>query len=276
MTSGDPLDRFKPLSEKTSLLTPAGVDSSELLIICCAWMNAAPEHIAKYTNAYSKQFPQAIILLIRNSLFDTFRRQNISRESLAEAVSVIRSHTKPTSNSKPPRILFHIFSNGGANQAVELSSAFKAFEGRPIPAQTLILDSCPGKGQYSSSYRAITSTFPDNMFFNTFGRFIVHLALSSRALFQTVTGVETKFAANGRALNNPSLFDPQSERVYAYSKADVIVRYTDVEESAQDAEQKGWSVEKVRFEKSAHAAHLLEDSDRYWKSILRPLKTSRL
>lgn len=73
------------------------------------------------------------------------------------------------------------------------------------------------------------------------------------------------------ALNDSSLISKECRRCYVYSKTDDLIPWKDVEGHADDAEERGWIVEKERFEGSEHVAHMRLDPQRYWKIVARYL-----
>lgn len=76
-------------------------------------------------------------------------------------------------------------------------------------------------------------------------------------------------------LSDKRLFAKEAPRLYAYSKADRMVWWEDVEEHANAAEDAGWEVDRVRFEESPHAGHILEDGERYWGAVRRTWEKGR-
>lgn len=60
-----------------------------------------------------------------------------------------------------------------------------------------------------------------------------------------------------------------SRRCYIYSDADDIIGTGDVEEHAKEAQQKGWTVELVKFQGTTHVGHYKQDPERYLDAIKR-------
>lgn len=56
---------------------------------------------------------------------------------------------------------------------------------------------------------------------------------------------------------------------YIYSKADKMVEWTDIREHAEEARNRGWTVEEEVFEDSAHCAHFSADGERYTEAVKR-------
>ncbi|OCK87083.1 uncharacterized protein K441DRAFT_489475, partial [Cenococcum geophilum 1.58] len=246
------------------------------LIILCTWVNAAPRHIAKYTAAYSSLYPSAAQLLITTSLADmSYRRNPTQRSRLAPAVRTIAATSSSTPSPSPslpnpnPRILLHIFSHGGAHTVCQLATAFRAQTSRPLPIGVMILDSTPGHGTYKRSLDAIVLSMPKSALIRVLGTPLAHAYLSTVWLMDRLLGVENVVQRLRLGLSDKRLFAEEAPRLYAYSKADRMVWWEDVEEHAKAAEDAEWEVERVRFEESPHAGHILEDGERYWGAVRR-------
>ena len=72
-----------------------------------------------------------------------------------------------------------------------------------------------------------------------------------------------------RGLNDEKLFATKVARLYVYSGKDEMIRWRDVEAHADEAQAKGYKVEKVRYLDSVHAGHLFQDDGRYWGAVTR-------
>lgn len=118
------------------------------------------------------------------------------------------------------------------------------------------------------SHAAISASLPESLFWKYLGSAMVHFLLALVFVFNNVTGSENKMVVMSRELNDPEIFDARTPRVYLYSKADQMVDWTEVEDHANQAVEKGWSAEKVRFMASPHVGHILEDGERYWGAVM--------
>jgi hypothetical protein len=101
------------------------------------------------------------------------------------------------------------------------------------------------------------------------GTLLAHTFLVTKWVMGRVLGIENAVERLRAGLNDKQLFAAEAPRLYAYSKADRMVWWEDVEEHAKVAEDLGWEVERVRFEDSAHAGHVLEGGERYWDAVRR-------
>ena len=188
-----------------------------------------------------------------------FHRTAKYRRLAEPVVDVVKTHV-----ASGGQVLCHSFSNGGANQVVEFAKAWLETQGAPFPMRVQILDSSPTKGPWKRSHAAISASLPPTWFW----RLVVHLILLGIFIYEKSTGKGPRMVVLCRGLNDTSLFDVRTPRVYLYSKADVMVGYEEVEEHAGLASAKGWDVEKVRFENSAHAGHIREDDVKYWNAVM--------
>jgi hypothetical protein len=259
-----PLSEFQKVGYNTFLWTAKDYSPKEPLVLLFAWNAAAAKHVAKYTVAYQRLFPSSRIVLVRCNTPDMFRREKTYHKLLTPAMEVVREHTK-----NGGEVLVHSFSNGGGNQVIEFAKLWLHVTGNQLPMRAQILDSAPGKGGWQRSHAAITLSLPRTFLWRWFGFLAVHMLLFGVFLFNKTTGRENKALIMCRQLNNPNIFDDRAPRVYLYSEADQMVGYEEVEEHAELAATKGWSVTKVRFENSPHAGHVREDEGKYWNAVMQ-------
>src|SRR5436190_595959 len=143
MASLDHLEDFVALNRFVALYTPpadyaASLDTTATpqaaspdLVIFMAWMSAAPKHIAKYTKTYKALYPHARILVIRSgAMHMVLYSDGAQRKELSSAIDVIRAaydQSKEQQQKKShPRILLHVASNGGCQQATQLARVWRA------------------------------------------------------------------------------------------------------------------------------------------------------
>jgi hypothetical protein len=227
-------------------------------------MGAAAKHIAKYTVAYRRLFPSARILLIRCPLEDVFKSGKTLQNLLRPAFGTVEEHVKNGGD-----VLVHSFSNGGCIMLVEFSKLWRAETGTTLPMRAQVIDSAPGKGAWKRSHAAIYISLPRTFLTRIFGSLLIHLLLFATFLWDKVTRREHMMLTMARTLNDPHLFTPEAPRVYLYSKADAMVGHEEVEEHAEQAIKTGRSVSLVRFEKSPHAGHIMEDEGKYWEAVIK-------
>jgi hypothetical protein len=260
-----PLSDFNKIGYNTYLYTPSTYSpSTSPLILFFSWNGAAAKHIAKYTVAYQQLFPSARIVLMRCFTADTFRMKATYRAQHTPAREVVHEHTKSGGE-----VLLHSSSNGGGKQVVEFAKGWVEAYNSLLPIRCQILDSGPGLGTWMKSHAAVTASFPKSILWRYLGSAAVHVLFALVFVFNNVTGSENDMVVMSRLLNDPEIFDNRVPRVYLYSKVDQMVDWTEIEDHADQAMGKGWEVERVRFEKSPHVGHILEDGERYWGAVMQ-------
>lgn len=270
---------FTRLSSRVHLHTPIGhaTTSGRMksndpdLILLCTWMGAASKHIAKYTTGLQHLFPTAQIVLITTDVPDIMWTPFAEQEKdLLPAIDVL-THVAANDGERErrkPRILVHLFSNGGAYRTCQINDLFQHRTGEPIAITAMAFDSCPGSGGYARSVNALSVSLPRGAFYYP-SLLLLQIFLIGFYTLSTL-GLTGNFILNlRRDLLDTRKFSAMAPRVYLYSKADVMVGPDEVEEHAMRAKQKGWRVETVKFEHSPHAGHIMEDADRYWGAVER-------
>lgn len=174
-----PAPNMTRLSPSLFLYRPSpGVSVSDpttpKLILLAAWMNARDVHIAKYITRYRAPYPTASILLAKSS-FRYYLSPRSARLEVTPAVQVIRDIVPLSADNAKPRMLIHVFSNGGSCVLYHLydlyaetatgslgSIAHKDGElaRRLLPPHVTIFDSVPGRWSYSGSTRAVLASLP--------------------------------------------------------------------------------------------------------------------
>lgn len=253
---------YYPSSSSTNNTTKNAPD----LIILLPWLSAPPRPIAKYLTGYQRLYPNTPILLFQTPLSDMIWRSNMLQHlRLQPGIEATLAHTQHTSN---PQILMHLFSNGGAHQACQFATAYLQATGTPLPIRAMILDSSPGRGTYQRSLEAMTLSLPSrNLIIRWLGMTMVHLTLVVAWVMRHVLGMEDMIEKIRKGLNDRSLFRLEARRCYLYSTADRLVEWEDVEGHCREAAELGYTVDRVRFDRSKHAAHVLEDESRYWGAV---------
>ena len=292
-----------------SLYTPPNAILGELVIMC-TWLGAAPKHIAKYTTLYQSIAPRAKILLIQSGMriiTSTYNRQareikpavktlmdvlgecgigapvngkgqNEGSDSTDHLLgSINNSHANGSAKPKAsPKILFHTFSNGGANSATQLLINLHVVLGRPLPIIGMVCDSCPAKGTYNKSYVSFLYALPKGFFGQVFGRILCHAIL-----IMLHASIWLGRYSNPGALIRESLLEPQyicakfpqdeeeamGRVVYIFSKEDKMTYWKDVTDHAAEARAKGWEVVEILVHGSVHCGHLQKGSDKYADAV---------
>jgi len=249
------------------------------LLIVCSWMGASSRNVRKYLSTYQTLFPATPILLLKQDGGDFFWR---SKKTLAEnvrpAVSVIKD-VVAANEAEGAKILLHIFSNGGAFSAINLTDAFQAALGTHLPISAVILDSTPSLPNARRAHEAISELLPKiSGPVRLLGEGALWAYIGAGYAVDKVFGVENITLWLRRMLNDPQGAFTQGDlkRVYIYSQADKLVPWADVEAHAKDAEAiiGPARVQLEDFVSSRHVGHILTDGPRYWNIVVEFWKES--
>ena len=245
---------------------PSGIYAPKVLVPC-TWMNARPVHIKKYIVGYQALFPTTKIILIRSSTPDVTYRSTATLQSRVEpAVAVIRAAC--TQEPSSPEVLLHAFSNGGSYQVITLLRTYQSSTGHVFPIHAKIFDSCPGRGNFSRSYLALSEPLARQPIYVRFlGSIAVFLILCFSSVSVFLFRIENPIETIRQGLNDRRT-TRETKRVYIYSDVDPMVHWQEVEDHADDAGIKGYTVQLEKFEGSGHAAHVrVGGGERYWRIV---------
>ncbi|MCJ1484739.1 hypothetical protein MMC06_004912 [Schaereria dolodes] len=214
-----------------------------------------------YVRGYSRLDPTARIILIRGVMTNMlYRPASVQQRNLQLVVEAIRAEPDGP-------LLAHLFSNAGAQQMFMLAAAYRQNTGHLLPIQSMILDSTPGLGIIARAKTALVYELPTKWYYRLPGTLLVYFVLFGYWLLHTVSSQPNVITQSRNALNDICLIRKSAKRCYIYSEADELVLRQDVEEHCDDAEAKGWTVIREKFEGSAHVRHAKVDPDRYWSIV---------
>ena len=287
---------FVVIGPQTFLYTPPRPTAGQLIILC-TWLGAARKHIAKYIVLYRCIAPSARILLIESSigiLSSIFvPRQRVVKYAPAAAavldtLAECEHHFPPypkgpsdaclraeknddrtrqssaSSSYADPKILLHIFSNGGMSSATHLLNVLRSRMNKPLALTGIVFDSCPGKGaSYWQSFDAMVLSFPKNPAWRFLGALAVHCFLIILALY-IACGNENPVTLWRRT---PLEEHPAHGACYLFSKEDRMIDWIDIQQHAEEARKNDWRVSEVLFDGSGHCAHLMMDEGRYIEAV---------
>lgn len=249
-----------------SSLQPTPITSTRVLIIC-SWLAAPPKLINYYTSRYISLFPSTTIILVTLPVSIIF---SLNRsEELRPAIDILLTLTEEDRT----QIGGVIYSNGGGVTMVKLAESYHNQIGRPLPLQTLILDSSPGDSDLRTRIEGFTPAFPRFILSSKPLFFLVNALLWTFVLLlrlkDIVTSQEDWQRHMANSLNDPRLFESVgTKRWYIYSKEDKPVPWRAVENHAREGEGRGWETRLEMFEGSGHVEHAKVDQRRYWSVIL--------
>ncbi|PNS20826.1 37S ribosomal protein S24, mitochondrial [Sphaceloma murrayae] len=256
------------LYHNTSSATSTGVPSTALspsLIILCTWVSAPLRAVAKYTSYYEQTHPSSSILVLTSTVNDmVFGTDARQAARFAPARDVILSHA-----SQPSGVLLHVFSNGGCQTAGRLLVSLPK-EIRKSLLRAVVFDSCPGKGTFGRSARAMMASLPRTWFFRVFGMPIVMVLLLMVMLLDEVFGVDNVVTVARGRMGVGDVIPRRVPRLYLYGRRDRMVKWEDVEDHAKTARRQGCErVQEVIFDDGGHCALIVADSREYWGAVDR-------
>jgi hypothetical protein len=261
-------ERLSPcvIQSSPALVLPFDGEDEPELIVFCSWMGANPRHIRKYATYYGETYPNAVILIVTTSVVDfAVRSHSAHSNRIRPAVERIkRTLCEANAIKRKPRILLHILSNGGSYSACRIADIFRKEVGSPLPVTGMILDSCPGRGDFKQSIAAISINLPKAFFLRYILLIAAYILLAYLWVLDRVLQHENKQDRSWHAMNDDRLFDLGACRLYVYSKADAIIHWRDIEEHAALAKKIGWTVITMRYEDSAHVCLLRDKPELYW------------
>lgn len=268
---------FTPPQQDTNSKPFSSPSCDPELIIFLSWMAARDLHIAKYISQHRAMFPSSAILLIRAPI-DHVLYPPRARAQLAAAIPILKELATSEDKSEEvkdapephPRVLVHMFSNGGVNSAVRVCGMLKAELQRDIcsndktvtlPRYVLLMDSCPGYFQWQRTCSALSKPLP------WWASPMIYIVVTTAWLFYKLRLTLPSQDINARALRTPSLVQVEARRAYLYGKADDMIDWLDVEDHARRAALDGFNVKTVRFDDGKHVSMGRSEPDRYWRTV---------
>jgi hypothetical protein len=254
---------------------------------------------------YQKLAPEARILLVESDVAIITSSYKKQREAIKPAESIIldtlagcgysalpsgktltvepsnklRSKSSTSSSmmtaERSPKILLHMFSNGGTNSETQFLIVLHERLGQPLPLTGMLFDSYPAKGTYWKSHNAMAlSLRPKGAVSRILAAVVVHCILMMLYTWITCGNDNPATLMRRTLLDEEMLTLPSSFRAevkrracYLFSEADEQVDGMDIKDHAEEARRKGWAVQEVVFEGSGHCAHFSKDGERYAEAM---------
>ncbi|KAG2355728.1 hypothetical protein BDR07DRAFT_1302387, partial [Suillus spraguei] len=243
-------------------------DSSVILIF--GWMGAHLRHLQNYTHVYTKLYPNASQIVVRCNPEVFWTTTGARQKRLMPVINALEALNCFSSSSAqpPPRILTHVFSNGGSMQMTLLGHMLQKKYGSTLIERsitsTLILDSCPGIGDLQSIKHAFSAAIRNPILKIVVLTTIYFIAL---VLGKRMTTVIENIRVE---MWNPSVLpwmDLHTSRLYLFSRKDRLVPWQDVTQHVETAKERGMDVRCELFEESEHVAHMRAEPERYWAAV---------
>ena len=295
-----PLADFNRIGPRTRLFTPSSIAKPGELTILCTWLGARPKYIARYVAMYTRIAPRARILLIESDvsiLVSSYARQRRALKPAAKVVlDTLTARIEQSSQSRDssahhhpqPRILMHVFSNGGSNTATQLLLELRQQSSRPLHLSGMIVDSAPALGTYWKEYEAMMLSLPKGVVAQMMGEIAIHSllgmlhmwikagnenpsALMRRILLDRtyVCGLPTAQGPDGCVVATEEARGNECLHVcYLYSEADALVDWRDIAAHAEIARRMaGCKVKEVVFQDTPHCRHFVGNEELYENAV---------
>ncbi|KAG2369325.1 hypothetical protein BDR07DRAFT_1604636 [Suillus spraguei] len=246
------------------------------VILIFGWMGAQLRHLQNYTHAYTKLYPNASQIVVRCNPDVFWTTTGTRQKRLMPVIDALEAlHCFPSSSTQPPpRILTHVFSNGGSLQMTLLGHMLLRKYGSTLNQRfitsALVLDSCPATGSLKSIKLAFSAVIRNpilkvlvlamiyTMHFVGLG-----LSLVFGKRIMTMENLQIDMW-NPRVLPWMGLHTP---RLYLFSRKDKLIPWQDVTRHAETAKERGMDARCELFEESEHVAHIRVEPERYWASV---------
>lgn len=139
------------------------------------------------------------------------------------ALAVICSIYFSTPQGSTPRVLLHVFSNGGSLQAANLLRSYHKATSHAFPLQSTILDSCPGRATFHVAFRVLAVSMDAQPLYIR-QPVVALLYITFGLWWLTIFGLrmESPFKTLWQGLNNREQVH-ETKRVYIYSEVDEMV-----------------------------------------------------
>ena len=253
--------------ENKSLAPRDGTPSPDTVLLF-PWMGAAPRYIVKYVAGYATMYPTARLVLVTTDMADlTYRPRAAQMKRLEPVVDIVRAVDQPGSLT-----LMHMFSNAGSHTASLFLQAYRdsfaAARADPtLPLHAMIFDSGPGSAEFRRFAAAASVGLPQPWYLRIPALFLAYLILGT--IWISIMRFQRRDPVDRlrQALNDKRLVRLSAPRCYIYSETDALVNWKDVESHGRDAEQKGWTVVRDKYNDSPHVGHMRTDASRYWKAV---------
>ena len=141
----------------------------------------------------------------------------------------------------------------------------------------MVMDSTPSPESSTFYYDvwkarlAFGAALPKNLLIRYIGMSMLLSILSLAYFIRVITRTTPFITLVRQRLNDPKLV-PLGRRTYIYSKTDKLIEWQHVDSHAQEAEEKGWKVERVLFEDADHVDHLRRHPKEYTEGVERVWK----
>ena len=237
------------------------------MILLFSWGGATTSAISRYVARYSILYPSAPVIIF-TSPFTYLMPWPISAQWQRE-LGLDNLLQTLSSSSNDNNILVHTFSNGGSYRFANIVTGYYSVTRTSLPIRALVFDSAPTVSGIWTKTTTLTNALSRNRLVRLILLVVTLVVTSTTAAWSAVTWQHEPTTWTRQVLNDATYMRPTAPRVYIYSKEDQVVNDMDVEEHAEAARKRGYSVNLERFHGSQHVSHAKLDPNRYWSIISR-------
>ncbi|KAJ3597895.1 hypothetical protein NHX12_001411 [Muraenolepis orangiensis] len=233
--------------------------TKEPVVVLLGWAGCKDKHLSKYSSIYNEQ--GCVTVRYTAPLKAVFVSESFGFKELSGTAQKLLDVLYDYEVENSP-VFFHVFSNGGFmlyRYAVELLRDSERF--RQLRVVGAVLDSGPGGANVRGAVRALAATLGPRVHP---ALWCVLAALFAATVFvlRVVLYPVTKYVHRHHydAMRDGP---PRWPQLFLYSRADRVIRHTDVEDMTAALSAKGLPVESEDFGSSAHVSHFREFPARY-------------
>jgi hypothetical protein len=285
------ISEYRRLSRSISIHEPREPAAGQLIILA-TWLGATTKHVAKYTSLYESIAPNAKLLLIQAPM-DSFllpysiQEMNIrpALDPIAQLLEECATKQGPQQLSTNPRILLHVFSNGGANNVLSLLRVWRSTTGKALPLSGLIIDSALAIGGVKQNFQGFQQSIPSGLMFKVIGPIAATYALlvletsialgryprpetAMRECFFDEALIQANRSQKSSVEHDTSTHTVPHKRIcYFASKADRNTPFKDIVSHAEEARERGWLVDLHLWDDTQHCNHLGKHEEEYVKAV---------
>ncbi|XP_058986053.1 transmembrane protein 53 [Musca domestica] len=225
-------------------------DTHVPIVMLLGWAGCQDRYLMKYSKIYEDR---GLITVRYTAPVDTLFWKR--REMLPIGEKILKLIYDMNFDSHP--VIFHIFSNGGAYLYQHISLAIRKHK-TPLQVRGMILDSAPGERRMLGLYRAVTAIYgKERKKCHCVTAIIITLTLGIMWFFEeTYFAFKSLFRKTEPIQTNPfnDLKNEPNEypQLFLYSKGDVVIPHTDIENFISYRRQQGVDVSSVCFEDAEH------------------------
>ncbi|XP_028328018.1 transmembrane protein 53 [Gouania willdenowi] len=233
--------------------------TKEPVVILLGWAGCKDKLLSKYSSIYNKQ--GCVTIRYTAPLKTVFISESFGYKELRSTALRLLEILYGYEVENCP-IFFHLFSNGGFmlyRYIIDMLHNDKQFSSLCVVGA--VVDSAPGSGNVLGALRALTATLGPNI--SPVLKYVL-LALFAVTVFllRIVLYPLTKFIHKNHydAVRDKP---PVWPHLYLYSRADQIIRHSDIEFFIEEVKKKNVPVDSYDFISSPHVGHFRDFPEQY-------------